>query len=225
MKTTLSCLAIVAFSALPAAAQEKGQLGIDFAVGSGSSETLGVTVHVSKRFALRPLFQFDHASTGSTQTLTARDGSVDVTTSTTGTGFAAGLEPMLFVARNEAFSIYVGATYERLHSSSEGDAPVLSRPLGELPPQTAEAAAALFPPISSRQVTDSDVFGAALGAQYAFNKRVSVFGEVGLRDSKGDSSLTRTPFPAGSVSTRSGPSSSKRFGTLTSALGVIFYVK
>jgi hypothetical protein len=122
MPLTYLALTLALLPALPTAAQEKGQIGIDLSVGfSSAPQTLGLTYHVTKRFAVRPLFSFEHDSSDSVASFfAAPDGSVDATTTTTTDSFAAGIEALLYIARSEGFSTYIGASYERSHSSFEG---------------------------------------------------------------------------------------------------------
>lgn len=220
MKNASACLTLLMLSALPAAAQETHEFGLDFTIGT-SSQTLGATWHVTRRIALRPTFSYSHTSADSVQTLFASDGDVDATTSSTTESLGAGLEGMVFLTRTQSLSTYLAATYRRVHSSSRTDAPQVAVPLTQLPPILArQVASYLVFSSSSKSSGNSNAFGPAFGLQYEVGKHFSVFAEAGVSFSTATSTSERQP--AASVST-TGPSHTKAIGTASASLGAIFY--
>src|SRR5262245_17248205 len=221
----LVSLSIAVLPALRAEAQDKGQLGVDLSVGSGSSATIGVTYHVSKRLALRPTFAFSHSTLTNDGVFSAPDGSLNVKSDQTTNSFSAGLEALLYLTRRDAFSTYLGGSYQRVHSSVTSDPPQLALPLAQLPPALARFVRdelGLIP--QSKRTTDNDVAALALGVQYAFAKSFSAFGEAGLRYVSGRSRLERTQSRS-LFSVSFSPGDNSQLATFTSSVGVIFYLK
>src|ERR1700690_3348249 len=109
MKDGTGFALILALAALPAAAEERHQVGLDASVGSSSS-TLGLTWHLTARFALRPTLSYAHSSSDSQTTISALDGSVASTSTLKTTTLSGGLEAMFYLSRGDALATYVAAT-------------------------------------------------------------------------------------------------------------------
>jgi predicted porin len=180
-----ACVLAVVMLAVPCHAQEVHQLGLDFSVGS-SSQTVGVTWHVARTVALRPTFNFSHTKTDS-DTLSGPDGTVTQTNTAKTTNVGGGLEALAYLSRSEPLSTYLAGSYRYGHLSSSGGL------LGS----HANTAAASF------------------GAQYAFNKRLSIYGETGI-------SYTSSETAAQGLL---GASRTHTVNTLNTNIGAIFYLK
>jgi hypothetical protein len=182
---TRACVLAVVVLAVPCHAQELHQLGLDFSVGS-SSQTLGVTWHVGPVVALRPTFNFSHTKADS-ESLSSPDGAVTQTSTAKTTNVGAGLEALAYVSRREPLSTYLAGSYRYGHISTEG----LVRG------------------------SHTNTAAALLGAQYAFNKHLSIYGETGI-------SYTSSETDAQGLV---GPSRAHTINTLNTNIGAIFYLK
>jgi hypothetical protein len=134
--------------------QEKGQLGLGFKVGS--SQSLGVTWHLSKTFALRPgaIFRWATINRSDVRSVLAREPEKELSVG----GSFSGL---FYLGTNEKLSIYVGPEFEYLRT--ENNARVSSQP-------------------SPIEENVNEFAGKALfGLQYPFSQKFSIYGEVGLR--------------------------------------------
>jgi hypothetical protein len=215
MKYRTGFALILALAALPAAAEERHQVGLDASVGSSSS-TLGITWHLTERFALRPTFSYAHASSDSQDTITFADGSFATTSTLKTTTLSGGLEAMFYVSRGDALATYVAATYLRSYSSQNSTAPQLASGLGTLPPMLAEEAKSyLDGGTAGSLTTNSNVLGGALGAEYALSKHFSAFAEAGLRYSSGHTDTSGRQFGS--------PTHQSALSSLTTSVGAIFY--
>jgi hypothetical protein len=218
MKKPLGWLAVFLASALPALAQDKGQWGFD--LSAGSSSTVGATVHLTDRWALRPTLGFSHSTSDESAPFTTENAegniiSIDGTQTATGTAWSPGLEALFYVSRHDAFSTYVAASYQYTHNSASNQ---FVPPPGVLPPNLVRLVAQEVQNGNYKSTSHGNGVGVAFGLQYALHKHFSVFGEVGVRYS--DSSSSSGPV--------GGPNPSldgKLISDFASALGVIFYLK
>jgi hypothetical protein len=149
-------------------------------------ETVGVTWHVTPTVALRPTFNFSHTKADS-DTLSGLDGTVTQTNTAKTTNVGGGLEALAYLSRSEPLSTYLAGSYRYGHISANGGA----------------------------RGSHSNTAAASLGAQYAFNKRLSIYGETGIR-------YTSSEIAAQGLV---GASRTHTVNTLNSNIGAIFYLK
>jgi hypothetical protein len=227
MKFSLRSLALLTLSAVPAAlAQDRGQLGVDVAVGGATSQTIGVTYHVTGRVALRPTFAVNRVTSRDAQVYFSQGEVFEGSSETTSNGVAAGLQGLLYLTRKDSLASYLTASYQRQHTSQETQPPQFDVAFDLLPPLIQELATFSNAARTPKQSTNSNLYGAAFGLQYALGTRFSAFGEVGLRYSTTRSKVTAAPLPDYTSGGRGfGAVNVKQLGSFTSSFGVIFYFK
>jgi hypothetical protein len=199
MRNAVGYVCAFVLAAMPIAAQENGQrgrIGLDFSVGSSSA--LGVTWHLSDRFALRPTFDLDfhHEEVTTSPRVSFVDPNTDTiqtqvttqTKATTQTRVSAGLEALAYVTSSEPLSTYVSLSYQRVHDSGSG----------------AEYGAPR---------SNGDRVGAGFGVQHAFSKRLSAYAEA------------QVWYSAFAQKGGDWRETLKNFGTTSTNIGAIFYLR
>lgn len=211
MRYIVASLSLLMALAPTCLAQTRSQFGFNFSVNPASSSpnsTIGVTYHMTDRFAVRPLVRFDRKrfkevaavavvssfSFGSTQSSTQEEFDADVKQSS----WAAGVGLLCYVSRSENLSTYVSGSFEYSHVKSEWTLPSL--PFGM----------DVFSSFRNYTGSGKSVTG-SFGLQYAVAKKFSVFGEVGVRYGTVDRSAATRDY--------------SDLGSINSGLGLIFYLK
>ena len=197
----ITALFLMLFAASFASAQEKGQVGL----GMGYPGSVLLLWHVTDNIAVRPEIAF---STSGTDT-----GSV------TGSGwsYGVGVSGLLYAGKWESLRTYVSPRFTYNRSSSTTTTNLLSPNVIGLPPPSVSFSS------STKSTATNKRGGGSFGAQYAVHKRFSVFGEVGLDYSRGESSFTSTFSPAVAALPSTTTTGSSSGWSSRSAAGVIFY--
>jgi len=224
---TAAILVAVLYAVGPAAAQEKGRIGVDAAFnGTG---VVGVTWHASDHLALRPSLSYSHTSSSGGSSIGSTDSPEAslTTTDDTRSSLAGGLSLLYYLRSAESLSPYLGVAYERTHGSHA------STQTG--PPRFILAIATPVMPTETIHADDrsnGNVFRAFVGAQHAMSKLFALFGEVGASYSQTDlrtttsstyhSSLPRFPDNTQTATQHTNP---KQFATFSAQVGAVFYLK
>jgi hypothetical protein len=184
--------AIVVFlvlAASAASAQEKGQIGLVM----GYPGSIGLLWHPADRVAVRPTVSFSFASTDRSTTVPfpIELGLDQVSSHSTSRQLGFGLSGLFYLNRADSLSAYVSPrfSYTRSNASIEPSSPYLD----------------------SEMSSSSSSAGGFLGIQYALNKRLGVFGEVGVDYSR---------YKPASTALSTGRTISFR---TTSDLGIVWY--
>ena len=190
----LTSAAVILLGASKTVAQERGQVGLTM----GYPTEIGVVWHLAERVGIKGGINF---AVGSSK---IDAGAILPERETHTDSFGFSLAAQWYFSRKDNVSTYFSPrfAYSRLTSELEGDSITL---LAGLIPSAS---------LDLRSESSSYSFAGSLGAQYAPNRRFSVFGELGL----GYSSGTITSSPSSSVA----ESESSTFG-VRSAVGIILY--
>ncbi len=199
MRRTLALGILLAAIAPAAQAQDKGQLGINASIGEGSRD-VGVTYHVSGRFALRPSFRYTTTEDETAFVLDSRCGEggprepgclipipqAEIET----TEWGLGLSVLYYMGRKDSLSTYLAASGHYGKATAE---------VGRVPGGGARG----------EQTTDGWTWGGTLGAQYSVAKRFGLFAEVGVRYANRESRFNESSV----------------FTTVGASMGAVFYLR
>jgi len=157
-------------------AQNRGEFGLNFRVDP--QPRIGLTYHLSSRFAVRPYigFSFGSSEAKSEIELIAPFG-VQVgerEEDTTNLSFGMGL--FYYFLKQSDFAAYTGVNfnYARETVDLSYSTPFINRPLPTMPPKLE------FQRGEEESVGDIYQTSALLGMQYELSRHFSVFGEVGV---------------------------------------------
>jgi hypothetical protein len=169
-RETAVLLSVLLSTAVPAAAQDKGRVGLTMGYPAG----VGLMFHVSDRFALRPEVSF-------TREVTEGPGSAGTYSTTTTWSVGVGLSVLFYLHETDNLRTYVSPrfSYGRVNSTWTTILPPGAKGYGGPGPSTED----------SYQVSGS------FGAQYALGRRFSVFGDLGIAYTDLRSWNTRTWGP------------------------------
>jgi opacity protein-like surface antigen len=159
-----------------ALAQKKGQFGFNLSVNSGSA--IGVTYHLSDRFALRPSLSYTRTTFETTTTYYDGFRYVERKVEQTDKTYGGGLEGLLYFPSSNDFTMYLGAGISYLKT------------------ERAVPDDFLFSPDFK---TGNISLDGSLGLQYALSKNLSVYGEIGFNYIDGDDDAD---FSVSGLSTR-----------------------
>ncbi len=148
----IAVLAATLAVAWPAAAQEKGQVGLV----AGYPASIGVLFHVSDGVALRPAFSFSTSSGTNTYIGT----SVNQESTVDGYSIGLGIDALFYVKKWDSLRAYVTPGFTWGHTLSTSKSPSF-----------------LY---TNRSTTNNYQVMGSFGAQYALSKRFGVLGEVGV---------------------------------------------
>lgn len=212
--------------ALSAFGQEKGSVGVEAMVGS-SSGTIGARWHISKKFALRPLISFSRTTSEQDTTVIADNTSVVGAQNALDWTLGVGVAGLYYLSQSDSLSTYVGVSYDHVHQSTSLN-PLIFPPIdATVTPDLARlvAEAAVFPP--SRTTGDADEVGVLLGAQHAFSKKLTLFGEVSVRYQSGRSNedVNISAIGAAGAIINGSANSQKTIESVNAGVGIIFYLK
>jgi hypothetical protein len=163
-RTTLWVGAFLAL-ALPAAAVEQGQVGLQVEVGS--RRTIGLTYHATETLALRPAVFFQRVTAEQTPSLIDPDKPLVVFESDD-TSFGGQMEVDYFLRPQRNLAPYLAATVSYSHVNTAYPVP--------------QAGSLILRNGNLHNVTA----GAGFGVQYAVTEAFHLFGQVGLSYSAGE---------------------------------------
>jgi hypothetical protein len=168
VRLALAAALVVTGVALPARAQEKGQIGMTM----GYPESVGVVWHLTDSVAVRPEFSFRASSAG--------------LENNSSHAFGVGISGILYVTRSEGLRTYVVPRFSYIRATTtfesiSYDTSLLqnltsSLPLTTLPPPSVF----IGRPTRIEYASDSYTVAGSFGAQYSMHRRFSVFGEAGV---------------------------------------------
>ena len=187
-------LGLLAALAAPAAAQEKGDVGLTM----GYPAAIGVVWHIADWVAIRPDVAMTWTSTETESTIdTGLPGVPSITSTTSADLFntSVGLSALFYVHTEDRFRLYVVPRGAYLHTSLDLD----------------EGSGLT---IGLDESSDGFLVSGALGAQVKAHERFSIFGELGLQYTSQGSETSRPQFR--------NENESHSFG-LRSAVGVTLY--
>lgn len=183
-------------------AQQSGQFGVNVGIVQ-TTPTVGATIHLNPRWALRSTLSFESTTTTTELPVTIPGMSsdeVDIDNRTLG----AGVGLLYFLSPDSPVLPYLGITGRYLRT--EGDQVNLDIQFGN-------------PTVAIDEVTsDRFAFSARLGAQYRPTERFALFGEVGFGATLGDGSTTTSTLSAGTTTSQT------RIGFVNAGTGLIFYL-
>jgi hypothetical protein len=164
------CAAMV-LAGSSASAQEHGQVGLSM----GFPATVGLIWHATDRIGVRAETSFVFSSS-------EIDSALPLERETDSSGFGIGVAGLFYLSRQDSVSTYLSPRFMYTRTTAEIEGPDL--PI-VVPQQF---------PLRRRDVElegSEYSFAGSFGAQYSPNRRLSVFGEVGLDYSQQDSSTSR----------------------------------
>jgi len=189
----LGVVLATAMAAAPAAAQERGDVGVTM----GYPAAIGVVWHVTDGLALRPDVSLTWTSSESTNTLTVFPGVAPITSTSSveSQSTSVGMSALVTLHRADRFRLYVVPRAAWVRSTVELDGGLA----GEATVDT---------------TTDGWLASGGVGAQVAVHDRVAIFGEASVQYSwqRATSSLTT-----------SRSEDTTRAAGLRSAVGVAIY--
>ena len=159
------CAAILIGGAT-ASAQERGQIGLT----TGYPAAIGVLWHASDRVGIRAEATFQTSSSELESGPLRSDRDVETTS------FGIGVAGLFYLDRSDNVSTYFSPRLAYTSSTSEVEGPDVF-----LVPQLFPVPVGLSPiPLELRTESSGYSVSGSLGAQYSPNRRLSVFGELGL---------------------------------------------
>jgi hypothetical protein len=189
-------LAVIIATAAPAAAQEKGDVGLTM----GYPAAVGVIWHIADRIAIRPDVSMNWSSSESVRVIeSALPGLPPITSDNSATSWSTsvGLSALVTLHTADRFRLYVVPRAAWLRTTID-----LEDSVGGISG------------VSFDETTDGYVVSGALGAQVSAHERFAIFGELGVQYTEQRSSSTL-------VQSRS--ENENRTVGLRSAVGVVLY--
>ncbi len=170
----ITVLASTLAGAGPAAAQEKGQVGLV----AGYPASIGVLFHVSDGVALRPAFTFSVTSSTNSYIGASQD---QQSAETDSYSIGVSIDALFYVKKWDNLRAYVTPGFSYGHGSSTSSNPSFM--------------------YTNESTGNSYTVQGSFGAQYALSRRFSVLGEVGL--AFGDANSKNVPVGGTGGSTSS----------------------
>lgn len=203
MKKTVILLASFVLTASFSFSQEKGAFGFNFRVDP--QPRIGVTYHLSEKFALRPYIGLSFGSVTSESEFEPLDGIglVIDETEEESTNLIFGLGLFYYFYSKRDFSLYTGINFNYTRETVEVSFSS-SRPLRPIPE------------IEIDEDSTGDIYqtSALLGVQCKLMKNLAIFGEIGFGYTYGKFERENRM----ELNTES-----KRWGLANSGIGLIFY--